>query len=367
MLLVDRGFLFLQREQRRDEVAEGAVREAVVSAEELGDADLLSAALDLAQTWEVDWGRYGDAHRISMRRLELVPRMTSTKEIGDTYAMAAWTAQHLGRYREAEAHAAAGIDHSRDADASSHLHGLVWRSLARFKLGEWDDALADHAELERLAAQDPRERPAGFTVRSYAFAGLCHELRGESAEADRYLELVLAYFDEWGVTRRRALAASPVALTLALRERLDEALDLLPPEPHGPGAGAALEALCEIVAAQGRWEDAAEVVAIAREETEAGELLSLPPAADRLQGRAAAAAGDVAGAADLLERSAEAFAALEASWDEAVSRLHLAEAVVGTDRQRAEREARAALAVFERLGSVREAERARALLATPAV
>ena len=58
LLLVDRGFLLNQREQRRDNEAEAAVREAVAAAERLDDADLLSAALDLRlfqeiRTWQL--------------------------------------------------------------------------------------------------------------------------------------------------------------------------------------------------------------------------------------------------------------------------------------------------------------------------
>jgi hypothetical protein len=369
LLLVDRGFLLLQRDFRRDEVSDAAVAEAVAAAEELADADLLSSALDLAQATEIDQGRYRDAYRTTLRRLELVPRLTIVKEIGDSLAMAAWTAQHLGRYRDAEAHATACIERTREIDPSSHLHGLVWRAMARFKLGEWDGGLADQAELEHLAAQDPRELPAGFTVRAYAYAALCHELRGESHEADRYIELTRQYFDQLtdDVLWRGSAATPPVAIALSRRGRFDEALALVTLEPHSVGAGVTLEALCEIVVAQGRWDDAAGLVAAAREEGAGGELRSLAPVADRLEGRAAAASGDAAGAAELLERSAEGFAALEARWEEAVSRLSLAEVVVATDRERAEREARAALDVFERLGSVREEAQARALLATPTV
>ena len=48
-------------------------------------------------------------------------------------------------------------------------------------------------------------------------------------------------------------------------------------------------------------------------------------------------------------------------------RLLLAEVLAGTDRQAAERELRLALPVFEQLGSVREAERARVSLEQMAV
>jgi hypothetical protein len=73
--------------------------------------------------------------------------------------------------------------------------------------------------------------------------------------------------------------------------------------------------------------------------------------------------GDVAHASSLLARSADGFAELIAPWEEAWSRLLLAEVVARSDPQRADRELAVALPVFERLGSVREAESARALRA----
>ena len=68
-------------------------------------------------------------------------------------------------------------------------------------------------------------------------------------------------------------------------------------------------------------------------------------------------------ATELLRRSADGFAKLEASWEEAFSRLLLAEVLAESDGRLAQPELTAALGVFEELRSVREAERARALLA----
>jgi hypothetical protein len=303
-----------------------------------------------------------------LRRNELIPRMTDVKEIGDSYAMAAWSAQHLGRYREAEAHASVCIERSRGIDAGSYLHGLTWRVAARFMLGEWEAMLADQAELERVAAEDPRELPAGYTMRAYTFTGLCRELRGERDEADRYMELALRYFDlRRDLRPQGSLQGPPLALALARRGRLDEALALIPLLPRSASAGVTLEARCEIAAARERWDEAAGLVAAAREEAAVGEQLSLPLFADRLEGRAEAAAGDAIHAALLLGRSAEGFASLGARWEEAWSRLLLAEMVVGSERRRAEHEVAAALQVFEQLGSAWEVERARALLADVAV
>jgi tetratricopeptide (TPR) repeat protein len=368
LLLVNRGFLVAQREERRDDVAEAAVREAATAAEELGDPDLLSAALDLVATYEESGGRYGEAYRTDLRRLLLIPRMTDVKEIGDALAVAARAAHHTGRFRDAEAHATACIERARGIDSGSYLHGLAWRVAARFALGDWDDALADQAELERVAAAASDDLPPAFAMGAYTRTALCHELRGACDDADRYIALSIRYLERVGHARAEgSVHLPPLAVLLARRERFDEALTLAPRGARAWVAGATLEALCEIVAMRGRWDEAVQLAAAAREEAEVGEQLALPSFADRLDGLAASARGDVMKAAELLGKSVVGFAAIEARWQEAWSRLLLAEVVLTGDRSRAERELTVALQVFEGLGSVREAERARALFAEAAV
>jgi class 3 adenylate cyclase len=358
LLLVERGLLLVQREARRDPAAEKAVREAVTAAEQLGDADIVSAALDLVLAWETGQGRWGDAYRSTLRRSELVPRMTDVKEIGDTLAMVARTAQHIGHYRQAEARAGDCIERARGIDSGSYLHGLAWREAARFMLADWDGALADQAEIERIAAEDPRDLPVGYTMRAYTYAGLCHELRGEHDAAEPYIELARRFL----ATGRTVGGAPLIARILARRGLFEEAIALCPVLPRSIGSSFTLEGLCDVVGEQRDWEHAPTVLETARAEADVGEQLSLPLYADRLEGRAAAAAGDVDRAAELLGRSAHGFAELEARWEEAWSRLLLAEALWSSHRERAERELAAALPVFEELGSVRELERARTLL-----
>ncbi len=362
-LLVDEGFLILQRENQVDEVADRAVDEAVAAAEAAGDPDIRSAAFDLAAARAMYSGRYGEMRRVIATRKELVPELRDVKEIGDTYAMAAWSAHHLGLYRDAETSATPGIERSREVDAGAYLHGLTWRVAARFMLGDWIGALADQAELERVAGLDARELPAGFTIRAYTYAAFCHELRGDDAAARRYIDLSLATLERVGADATRSVGSlqfPPLARALAHRGRFDEAVAVIPLEHRSGSAGLTLEALCEIAAARADWGDAAALAAAAREEAAWGELESLPLFVDRLEGRAAAASGDVERAAALLERSAAGFAKLEARWEEAFSRLLLGEALLESDARLAQRELAAALPVFESLHSVREAERARA-------
>ena len=89
-------------------------------------------------------------------------------------------------------------------------------------------------------------------------------------------------------------------------------------------------------------------MAAAREEAAACGLLALPFFADRLEGR-------MLGSAELLRRSAEGFAELGAPWEEAWSRLLLAE-LTGEAADLG-----GSLATFERRGSVAELDRVQAL------
>src|SRR5262249_48326900 len=147
--------------------------------------------------------------------------------------------------------------------------------------------------------------------------------------------VALRYFDRQRYVAGGSIHTAPLARTLARRGRFDEALALAPLVPRSLSAGVTLEALCEIAAARERGDEAPALVGGARAEADVGEQLALPFFADRLEGLAAAAAGDALQARKLLGRSAEGFAALEARWEEAWSRLVLSEAFVGDELRRA--------------------------------
>ncbi|MDQ3963665.1 MAG: hypothetical protein M3277_07120, partial [Actinomycetota bacterium] len=129
------------------------------------------------------------------------------------------------------------------------------------------------------------------------------------------------------------------------------------------GRGEHLEAACEIVILLDDPDRCDEILDVARAEAEHGELEALRYFADRLEGRMASGPGDLPRARDCLERSADGFARLGAPWEEAWSRLLLAEAIAelgpGAD---AETQLARALPIFERLRSVGEIERARSVL-----
>jgi len=120
-----------------------------------------------------------------------------------------------------------------------------------------------------------------------------------------------------------------------------------------------LEAWCEVISEQGAWAEANDVADRAGRHAGWAEVPPLALYATRLEARAAVAAGDVERGTSLLRSSAEGFAGLGAAWEEAITNLELATALtdLGADEQ-ARMMLRDAVAVFDRLGSARELDRA---------
>jgi hypothetical protein len=113
------------------------------------------------------------------------------------------------------------------------------------------------------------------------------------------------------------------------------------------------------IAAAERWNDVPSFVENARRYASGAGLWALPLHLDRLEGRAALAAGDAGRAIESLERAREGFAAVSARWEGARTDAFLAEALAAVGR---DDDARArlkfAIEVFEELGATRELRRA---------
>jgi class 3 adenylate cyclase len=139
-LLIARAFLFSYQGSKEElQEAERVAREAAWIASELDRPELEAAALDALISCAMDAGGfYGKAVPITRRRLELVDRVQDVDEIGDIYAMAAWTQFNIGHYGEARRLAEQGIERSRHERPASYLHCLATAALAYCRLGEWE-------------------------------------------------------------------------------------------------------------------------------------------------------------------------------------------------------------------------------------
>jgi class 3 adenylate cyclase len=365
LLLMSRGFELICGYPGAERLSDEAAHEALAIAERLEDPDLLSGALDAVGSLLLARGLYGEHLPFVRRRVALVPRLTDVAEVGDAFVMGAWSATYVGRYTEAADYATTCIERARGVDPGEYVHGLAWRAGARTMLGDWAGALEDQVELDRIHAETRAELPSAYTLRAYSAAAFVKELRGETAAATAYLNLVQRCIETQPTAARldRDAAVALAARTLARRGRVDEARALFG-SPEGLRAPPSLEALCEIVAAEDDREAALDVVAAARRQAEISEALALPLFADRLEARLAAAGEEPEQAARLLRRSAAGFAELGARWEEAYSRLLLGEVLLqsGSERE-AHRELEQAHAAFELAGSIEESARAEALLA----
>lgn len=124
-----------------------------------------------------------------------------------------------------------------------------------------------------------------------------------------------------------------------------------------------LQTKSHIIAEAEWWEQAPALVEHMRSYARKAGLVALPFFADRLEGQAALAGGDATKAVELLARSRDGLAGLGALWEAARVDLSLAEAETATgDREGATMRLRRAFDVFDRLGSLRERDRAGKLL-----
>ncbi len=362
MLMANRaGWPFAFPEFQSDAEIEEAVRsgrEAASMAERLGRFDLASAALDQAQGAFASRGLWGRALEALGERARFVPLLQDIFEVGDFYAMGAWGNYEAGRYAEALRYANEGISIIQGRGVTSQIHCLAWRVATRYRLGGWDEALADLEELRELL-EDRRDDPPYFAAQAFAAASLVHQARGETAEADRLFE-ILRLVTAGNSPRTHAW----LLRVLVERNQLEDARRVRENPPpswrvHRPSVE---EARLELAAATGDWSSAGSILADVRAyvveaavEADEAKLVSLPCFADRFEGRAAAANGDIDRAIEMLTAASDGFEALEAPYERARTDVDLARALAATGRiEEAGTRAATAAKVFASLGAVKD-------------
>jgi class 3 adenylate cyclase len=356
LLVVQSFWPYTFRDQRYDEEQLRTAREAGERAAQLalrlGRETLASAALDAVATFYVSKGHYGRVRPVIERRLELAGRLDDPWEAGEAHASAAWMALMAGRYADAAEIAGRGFDLVRLGPTAIALYCLDWRAVARFHLGDWDGLFADTALFDSLLTR--REEPPAHAMQHVAVGAFVHEVRGDPDQADAALRVLFSaeetdrglgsFWEPWLArlfVRRGRFEEAERRLALAEGDGTDRA-----------ELGLVLQVRCDLVAERGSWEKAAAVVDGVRAHAEEARVPVLALHADRLEGRAGAAAGEGASARELLERAADGFREIGARWEAARTDLLAArESEDPTDRRR---RAKAAMGVFASLGAVEE-------------
>jgi class 3 adenylate cyclase len=342
-----------------DVAGEEAARTAVALAEETGDPDLISAAIDAVGPRLATLGLFGEIYERNRRRVELVPSLTNASEICDVYVVGAFSSLLTGRYREAVEHATRCIETAAGVDEGQYINGLVWRMAATFRLGEWERTLADHAEIERHAEVVSTPVPAPLAAHACATMLLCHRLRGDTAGA-RACEATLRDLLADGDSRRGLNAGRAILVRALVHEgRLEEA-DAVLAQVRGRDRVFYDEALTDLHIARGDWRRARAVADALRADAPRTGDRSLTALADRLAGREAAARDDREAAATFMRRALEAFEDLEAAWEAARERAALGALL------RDDAELERAVGELDALGAVVDAETYRGRLARAA-
>jgi tetratricopeptide (TPR) repeat protein len=322
----------------------------------MGLPNRASAAYDQAIGPWIARGWYGRALPIWEQRSKITREVTDPLELGDFYAMGAWTHYEIGRYARALEIAETGLEAITGRDPSSELHINAWRIASLYRLGRWDEALDGFASIRRML-ENREDDPPYFATHAFAVAGVIHERREERVRSDALAAAILRM-----VTESSGRLYPSILRFLVVRGDLTQATGLRRPHNWAVHAGDALEAEAERLAASEQWDQAADLVNEMRRHAEAADAASVPAFADRLEGRAALAGGDFAGARRSLERAVEGFEAIEAPWERALSELDLARvpSSAGKDQETDTWAARAA-ATFDTIGDAQGLADARAL------
>ena len=341
-----------------------AAHDAIDLARRLGRPDLISAALDTAGAAAGNEGGYGASQAFQEERLLLVPQLDDPAEIADIYGTLAWQLVHVGEYRRVVELPMGKDSGSGSVPAIGHRTKLVFLAVAHFRRAQWDEFWSAFALMD---AATNHERPFSYhMMRLYGIAAYLKEVAGDRAAADA----IIAKLDRSQASRGSVGVSGArlwIVQVLVRRGRFAEARSRLAEEDpvrEVQNRDLDYEAWGELIAAEGTWDEAPRISAEARAWAERTGLLALPAFADRLDGLAALAAGDVGSGIEHLRRGRATMERLGAAWDGARIDLDLAAALLDAGRvAEAAASARSALSTVEGLDAPMEIAAARDLVA----
>ncbi|MDH3249876.1 MAG: AAA family ATPase [Acidimicrobiia bacterium] len=338
--------------------ARTAALEAADMARRLGRVDLESAALDGLGSTHIFRGDYRAADEVTRRRCDLYESLADPWERGDLCAVAGWVAFQRGRYDESIRWATRGIENAGDDYPSVALHCRTWRGLARFRSGDWFGVLEDLAAVEAEAIGGV----APYTTPLVAAAALVHHLRGDDDETDRLLAALVPSDEPEGPELSRW--AEFVAPIFARRGDAETALEMIDCTAHRRASrqGQLLIARCQVMIEARRWDRFGAFAGHCRRLAEQHGLEALLPAVEVAEAWCAFDTGEIEIALEQFEAGRAVADRMGDPWWTGTADLGLAAASarLGLDDRAVHHRARA-IETFDRLGAVRELERAAAV------
>jgi class 3 adenylate cyclase/tetratricopeptide (TPR) repeat protein len=159
--------------------ADANARRAVEIADELGDADLASTALDALSgtaTSAYDWA---SALETTRRRFAFEDRLSFYERL-DAHSMFSWMSFQMGELDIAEKDSAAMVARVLPGQAPyPALHLLAWRTLTLMMLGRWDEAVTTFWRAAE-AWNDAGRLAAGYGLRGFVAGFDIGRARGDA-------------------------------------------------------------------------------------------------------------------------------------------------------------------------------------------
>ncbi len=329
----------------------------------LGRPDLASASLDGVGATLWPRGLYGSSIPIIRRRLKLAETLEDPWELGDIHAVAAWSCALIGDYPEAVRLAKQGEVLTAGEAPGMALHNLAWLAFAEFALGKWPAVIDEVLPRVRAVLGDRRDDPPYFAVHAFGSAAFIRDARGDPP-ATELISLLKRQSSVEGPSHQPHVWLAWILTRQGTREEVGELLERAAAIPSQVGRPFADQVRAVVLAEHERWDEVPAFLEQSRDFATWGGLRALSVHLDRLEGRAALAAGDVSHAVGMLAGASAAFEELGARWEKACTDLSLAEALIAADRRDEARERlHRASEVFEDLRSIREIQRSRELSA----
>jgi hypothetical protein len=279
--------------------------------------------------------------------------------------MVTWNAVMIGDFERGRDFGNRAFDLIELGAEGLATHGLSWCAIAELELGNWYRVVDELGPtVERLLGPARAEHPPYFAANMIGALAVIETLQGDERAA-RHVGVLREMLDAVDATVGRGGIRTWLAWALMGTGALDEAGDLLARADESRILGhlpLLRQVQAEHLAESGRWDRVPAFAETTRAYAAGAGLRALPIHVDRLDGRAALAAGDDQRAVTLLERASGDFASLSALWEVARTETFLAQALAHAGRdEEARARLRSAGEVFEMLGARRERERAHAL------